>query len=293
MRDGFDIVARIAYGQHGRVARRQLLAQGLDARQIDRWIGARLLRPVHHGVYAVGHLAPSMYADYMAAVLAFREGTVLSHRAAAHLLGLSRGTPPRPEVTVPTTAGVARPGIGVHRVRTLPALDTATFERIPIATVPRVLLDLAPSTTVTVLTRMCHEAWVRHDCGPIRIEACIARNPHKPGAAKLHRALGSDVTLSELEDRFVALLSSHGLPTPRTNVDRRGDKVDCHWPHLDVTVELVTYRYHATRQAFESDIARGRRSSHIAYTYGDVTERAAATISDLRPRLMPAPCTAA
>lgn len=293
MRGGFDIVARIANRQHGRVARRQLLAEGVDAKQIDRWVRARLLRPVHGGVYAVGHSAPSRYGDCMAAVLAFRRGTVLSHRAAGHLLGLLRGAPPRPEVTVPTTAGVARPGIVTHRVEALPMLDTATFESIPIATVPRILLDLAPTTPLTALTRMCHEAWVRHECGVDRIEACIARNPRKPGLARLRTALGQDATLSELEAAFVDLLRAHGLPEPRTNIDRLGDKVDCHWPQSDLTVELVTYRYHATRQAFESDVARRRRSSHIAYTYGDVTERLAATIADLRPRLIAATAPAA
>ena len=48
---------------------------------------------------------------------------------------------------------------------------------------------------------------------------------------------------------------------------------------------LLSYRFHATRQAFENDVARRRRSSHIAYTYGDVLERPRATIADLRRRL--------
>jgi len=289
MRGRFDILARVAQRQHGRVARRQLLAAGIGAKQIDRWVRAGLLRPVHAGVYAVGHAAPSTHADYMAAVLAFRHGTVVSHRAAAHLLGLVRGMPPRPEVTVPATAGVARPRIVIHRVGMLPVLDTAAVENIPVATVPRILLDLAPATPLTALTRMCHEAWVRHDCGPDGIEACMARNPRKPGATKLRAALGSDATLSALEDRFVALLRAGGLPLPRTNIDHLGDKVDCHWPEQQLTVELVTYRYHATRRAFESDVARRRRSSHVAYTYGDVVERGAATIADLRRRLLVQP----
>ncbi len=49
----------------------------------------------------------------------------------------------------------------------------------------------------------------------------------------------------------------------------------------------MSYRYHATRQAFEQDVARRRRANHIAYTYGDVVERGAATIAHLRPRLTP------
>lgn len=285
MRGRFDIVARIAHGQHGRVARRQLLATGVGAKQIDRWVAARLLRPVHDGVYAVGHAAPSTMADYMAAVLAFRDGTVLSHDAAAYVLGLLRGAPPPPEVTVPTTAGVARPGVIVHRVKALHPLDCAELDDLPITILPRVLLDLAPRTQPRDLTRLCHEAWVRHECGPGRIEACIARNPRKPGAARLRSALGADVTLSDLEDAFLVLLARADLPAPRTNIDREGLKVDCHWPELDLTIELVTFRYHATRQAFEADVARRRRSGHVAYTWGDVTERPAETIADLRPRL--------
>jgi hypothetical protein len=221
----------------------------------------------------------------MAAVLACGEGGVLSHRAAAHKLRLLPGQPPPPEVTVPTTAGRRRPGIVVHRVKALPPLDASTLEGIPIATVPRVLLDLAPSTAATALTKACHEAWVRHQTGPDLVEACLARNPNTKGAAKLRRALGSDVTLSALEDQFLRLLRSHDLPLPRTNVDHAGDKVDCHWPQYGLTVELLSYRFHATRRAFEADVARRRRSNHLAYTYGDVFDRDAATAAELRRRL--------
>jgi hypothetical protein len=208
-------------------------------------------------------------------------GGVLSHRAAAYKLALLRGAPPPPEVTVPTTAHRRHPGIIIHRVRTLHVLDTSALDAIAITTVPRVLLDLAPTMTSAQLTRLCHEAWVRHDCGPDKTEACIARNPHKPGAAKLRRALGSDVTLSTLEDGFLELLKRHRLPRPRTNIDHHGDKVDCHWPQPDLTIELLSYRYHATRHAFEHDIARRRRSNHIAYTHGDIFQRGHQTVADV------------
>jgi hypothetical protein len=120
---------------------------------------------------------------------------------------------------------------------------------------------------------------------PGAVEACVARNRHKKGAAKLRRALGADVTLSALEDRFLAMLRRHDLLLPRTNVDRAGDKVDCRWPQHGLTVELLSYRFHATRRAFEADVARRRRSNHLAYTYGDVLDRDAATAAELRRRL--------
>lgn len=159
------------------------------------------------------------------------------------------------------------------------------IDAIAITIVPLTLIDLAPSTAPDDLARMCHEAWVRHRTRPAHIERCIARNPRKPGIGRLRVALGTDVLLSDLERGFVTLLRRHGLPLPRTNIDRAGDKVDCHWPALDLTIELLSYRFHASRQAFERDVARRRRSSHVAYTYGDVFERGAATIADLRPRL--------
>ncbi len=288
MRPEVAIAVRIASAQHGRVTRRQLLGEGVDAEEIKRWLVAGRLWAVHHGVYAVGHVAPSTHGDYIAAVLAGGRGAILSHTPAAHLFKLTRGSrPPPPEITVPTTAHRRRPGIVIHRVGYLHHRDTTVLHAIPIATVPRVLLDLAPRLSPSELASACHEAWVHHRTTPSHVEACIARNPNKPGIAKLRRALGADVTLSDLEDAFLALLRQHDLPLPRTNIDRHGDKVDCHWPRHDVTVELLSYRFHASRQAFERDVARRRRSQHVAYSWGDVVERGAATAAELRQRLSP------
>lgn len=121
---------------------------------------------------------------------------------------------------------------------------------------------------------------------PPQIEACIARNPRKPGAARLRLACGADATLSELESGFLVLLDLHGLPRLRTNVDLRGDKVDCHWPRHDLTVELHSYRFHATRWGYENDTARRRRSRHLPFTWGDVFERGADTAAELRVLLL-------
>ena len=284
MRGQFSTAARIARRQHGRATRRQLLEAGIDRDRIDRWISDGRLWAVHRGVSAIGHTAASSLARYMSAVLAGGPGAVLSHRAAAYLLKLLRGLPPRPEITI-TTADRRRPGIVIHRVGALHPRDVCVVDAIPMTTVPRVLLDLAPSLEPADLTRACHEAWVHHRVTPEIVEGCIARNPHKKGAAKLRRALGSDVTLSKLEDLFLALLKAHGVPLPRTNIDVRGDKVDCHWERHGLTVELITFRYHATRHGFETDNERRRRSRHVPYTYGDIVERAHATVADLRQRL--------
>jgi hypothetical protein len=277
----FDKTSRIAELQQGRIRWDQLIAAGVDRGRIQRWVRDGRLRPVHHGVYAVGHTAPSILGDYTAAVLACGHGAVLSYRADAHVMRLLPGGPPPPEVTVPSLAGRSRPGIVIHRVKVLHPRDVCVVEGIPMTTAPRTLLDLAPVLDLAELTRACHEAWIRHRTTPRFIEDCIARNPDKKGIAKLRAALGSDATLSKLEDGFLALLREHDLPAPRTNVGRHGDKVDCYWPQLGLTVELLSYRFHSSRRAFEDDVARRRRSSHLAFTWGDVFERPQQTIAEL------------
>ncbi|HUR85674.1 MAG TPA: type IV toxin-antitoxin system AbiEi family antitoxin domain-containing protein [Solirubrobacteraceae bacterium] len=281
MRHRATTVARIAARQHGRITVEQLRDAGFDKYRVRRWVADGRLYAEHRGVYAVGHPGRSVLSDYMAAVLAAGSGAHLSHRPAAHLLRLIRGAPPPAEVTFAGVAARRRPGIRIHRVRKLHRLDVARHDGIPVTIVPRILLDLAPSLAPAALTRACHEAWIHHRAGPREIEACIARNPNKPGAAKLRAAVGADVTLSALEDRFLVVLQDHAIELPRTNVDHGGDKVDCHWPHLGLTIELLSFRFHGTRQGFEQDVARRRRSHHVAFTYGDVFERSAATAAEV------------
>lgn len=277
----FDEVARIAGRQHGRISHAQLLDVGVGRDRIKRWRADGRLRRVHRGVYAVGHAAPSLYAELMAAVLAGGPGAVVSHRSAAHALGLVRVRPRLPEISVPAPGGRSQRRIVVHRAQVLKPGDTTKLERIAMTSVPRVLLDLAPALTPSELCRAAHEGWIRHGTTPGGVRACVARNPTKKGAPKLLRAIGSDVTLSDLEDGFLELLARHDLPLPRTNVDHAGDKVDCHWAHLNLTIELLSFRFHGTRKAFEDDVARRRRSSHIAYTWGDVFERGDRTAAEL------------
>jgi hypothetical protein len=286
MVSNFDIAWRLAARQHGRVTWQQLVERGVRRHTIQLWLKDGRLHQVHHGVYAVGHPGSSLHGDYMAAVLACGDGAALSHFATAHLAKLIRAKQqPRPEVTVPTTAGRARPGIVVHRVKALPPRDLTRIDDIRTTNVPRTLLDLAPKLTPEQLARACHEAWVHHRVAARHVEACIARNPTKRGITKLRRALGADYTLSDLETGFLALLRAHELPLPRTNIVKHGDSVDCHWPALGVTVELLSFGFHATRHAFEEDLARRRRSNHIAFSWGDVFERGAQTIAELRELL--------
>jgi len=78
----------------------------------------------------------------LAAVLAGGDGAVLSHVSAAAHWDLLSTSAVLIDVTAPVTRA-GRPGIRLHRARSLDARDTTRHEGIPITTVPRTLLDLA------------------------------------------------------------------------------------------------------------------------------------------------------
>jgi len=86
---------------------------------------------------------------------------------------------------------------------------------------------------------------------------------------------------------FLTRLRAAGLQLPQTNRPAGGRRVDCRWPARRLTVELDGYRYHHSRHAREQDRgrereARARGDEFRRYTYGDVFERPALMMAELR-----------
>ena len=284
-------LARIASAAHGVVTRAELLRTGVTADEIRWRVRTGSLLRQHRGVYRVGHRAPSIEARYLAAVLAGGEGALLSGRAAAHLLGLVKGTAPAPEVMALTERRIE--GVRTHRSRAFDPRDATILSGIPVTTVPRTLVDIAAVLPVNALARACHEAGVRYGATPGSVEAVLARRPSSPGARKLRRVIHGDVhvTLSALESRFLELLRDEGLPLPITNRPAGGRRVDCRWPEHRLTVELDGYRFHNSRHSWEQDRRREREARAGGdevrrYSYDDVTADPTLMLAELRPLLL-------
>jgi very-short-patch-repair endonuclease len=284
-------LARIASTAHGVVTASQLLSAGVTRREIEVRLRKGVLIRVHRGVYRVGHLAPSVEATYLAAVLAAGEGALLCGRAAAHLLGLVKGRAPGPEVIARTQRRIE--GVTTHRSRAAGDGRDATIVRtIPVTTVPRTLVDISSELSLDALARACHEAGVRYGATPNSVEAVLAQRPGSPGAKKLRRVIHGDVhvTLSKLEAHFLALLRGENLPLPRTNKPAGTRRVDCRWPEHRLTVELDGYQFHNSRHSWEQDRrrereARARGDDFRRYTYGDVFEHPRPMLAELGDRL--------
>lgn len=288
-------IGTLAARQHGVVSRGQLLDAGLTKRVVHGCLRSGRLLRLHPGVYAVGHAQLRREGRWLAAVLAVGSGAVLSHRSAAVLHGIRESDG---AVDVTTTRRVRTRGVVVHRTTVLESCDVTTRSRIPVTTVARTLVDLAALLPADRLAKTIREAdragrlgatalrdasrcvEARRDAGAKALRAAIAE----------HERLATSLTLSELEDRFLALVDAESLPRPLTNHRIRGMRVDAAWPHERVVAELDGWAYHHDRGAFQADRARdvalARAGWTVArFTHADVVDRPAHVADSLRELL--------
>src|ERR1700761_5213279 len=133
----------IAGRQHGVVTSAQLAEAGIDKDGVAWRVSAGRLHRLHRGVYAVGHRSLSWRGRWLAAVLAAGDGAVLSHSSAAALWQFIRPIPGPVHVTVGAAVRrKSRPGLFIHRSRTLSARDATRRHGIAITTPARTISDI-------------------------------------------------------------------------------------------------------------------------------------------------------
>jgi very-short-patch-repair endonuclease len=253
-------IATLADGQHGVIAVGQLLEIGLSYQAIQQRVQAGYLHPIHRGVFAVGGRKLSLRGRWMAAVLATGEGALLSHWSGAALRDLASPAGRVVHVIAPGGSRLNPEGIVKHRARNLHPEERDEVDGIPVCTVSRLLLDLAPSMSPGRLMTALEDAEKRGDLDAGAIRRVCGRNRGHRGARRLLRALARyappDDTRSPLERRFSRFCRAQKLPIPSFNVVVEGHDVDVLWPQARLIVELDSWKHHGTRGAFERDRAR-------------------------------------
>jgi very-short-patch-repair endonuclease/predicted transcriptional regulator of viral defense system len=254
-------LAVLAANQHGVVTRGQLLAAGYGRGAVTSWVRSGRLQKLHRGVFSVGYISPSPYARMMAAVLACGPGSAISHLSAAALWEIAECPTNRVDVTAPDKR--SHRGIVVHRTRRL--TDVTTRNNIPVTTLARTLVDLAATLDDRALARALNEARIKHHLSDATLRRTLAALPTRKGVTKLRALLDPNdaPTRSALEDRFLELVTRHGLARPEVNQRVAGYEVDMLWREARLIVELDGRRYHRTR--FEED--RERDAELIANGY--------------------------
>jgi very-short-patch-repair endonuclease len=162
-------------------------------------------------------------------------------------------------ITAPTRQRVKRDFV-VHFARLAPE-DVAVVEGIPVTSVARTVLDLAPDESTRSLHRMMDRAEERKTFDLRRFDRLLARAGGHPGRGKLRYALDTfkpehAVLRSDLERRFRDLVVAAGLPMPQTNVVVEGYELDAYWEAEAFAVELDVYATHGSRSSFEADRER-------------------------------------
>jgi very-short-patch-repair endonuclease len=268
---GDPAVAPLAERQHGVVSITQLRAAGLGEGAIEHRVRRGRLHRIHRGVYAVGHARLTWRGRCWAAKLACGgpDAAALRHLTAAAAWDLAPALA-GPIHVVSFGASRSMPGVRVQRST---RAETTWHDGLHVTTPTQTLLDLATALSPDRLERLCHRAEI--------LRLPVDPPPGAKGARRLRAALPQgdpELTRSELEDRFLALVARAGLPRPLVNQRVLGHEVDFLWPDRRLIVETDGAATHLTASAFQEDRTRDAHLQAAGYrvvrfTWRDVTAR--------------------
>jgi very-short-patch-repair endonuclease len=260
--------------QHCVVATWQLTPLGFNNDDVHYRATVGRLHRHYRGVYSVGHHKLTREGRWMAAVPAFGPDAVVSHWTAAALWGFATSSW-RAHVTTPTPRR-GRRDIVAH-VGPLHPEDVTRQNGIPVTSVARTILDIAPLVDRARLTRIIENA-IRLEVFDLRaLERAIARTPRRAGVPKLRAVLAdyrhTPNLRSNYERIFRDLVVNAGLPEPQFNVLVEDFLVDAYWPQWRLIVEIDSIAYHMTPRAFERDRMRDAILQKAGYRVLRITEK--------------------
>jgi very-short-patch-repair endonuclease len=221
---------------------------------------------------------------------------VISHRSAAALWGLA--TPHSDAVAVTIVGGESRRSdrtLLIHSTQALHRRDRATHNGIRVTAPARTLIDFASQATPDELEAAVSEAFALKLVTERRLDAAMARTPHRAGVGALRALLrstgGPVITRSRGERQLRKLLAAARLPMPLFNQPLLGYVADVLWADRRLVVEFDGYQFHGHRLAFERDrqrdatlVAGGYRV--IRLTWNQLTKESLAVVALLSRALI-------
>ena len=270
-------VAVIAARQKTLVTRGQLLGLSIQKRAVTRAVARGRLFRVHRGVYSLvpANLRP-MWAPELAAVLAYGEPAVLSHATAARVHALKLPGPTTGPIHV-TLVGVelrsCRSGILLHSTAQMHPQERVRVNGLPVTSVARTVIDLAPSQNPRGRELLVDQACKR---SRTKLVEALDRHPGRPGTPGIRRLLDparpSSLVWSEGEERLRRLLVRAGVPLPESNVELyAGYTPDLLWREQRVIVEYDSDEWHAESSRRAYDTTRQNRLTADGYVVIPVT----------------------
>ena len=276
-------LATLAAKQHGLVTHAQAMAAGLTRMKLSRLVKSKAWERVRLRVFRQAAATQTEEQQLLAICLWLGEGTLVSHRSAARLLGLTikRGLP---EVTTSRLSAQKGTDLICHRTDDVLETDRRPQSKIPVTSGARTIIDLASCLDEEELAIVVEEAWRRGVARPAWIQA---RLKTLGGRGRQTAALSEILEdcaprkrplESALEVRMWRLLKKAGLHRPSAGYEFRDEhgqpgRIDLAYPEAQVAIECDGYEHHGTREAFESDRFRGTRLAALGWRVFPVTSR--------------------
>jgi hypothetical protein len=197
----------------------------------------------------------------------------------------------RIDVTTANRGIKPRRSIDLHRVRSLDPQDVTVHAGIPCTTVARTLVDLAAILDDRDLKRTVARSEHTNTLDVAAVTDAIERGNGKRGVKRLAALIHQPAapTRSELEDRFLDLVTEAGLPAPMVNVPFGPYVLDFFWPQHGLVVE-TDGRWHRVGDGPEDDAVRDAELTVaglrvVRFTWRRVTERPEEVRATLRALL--------
>jgi hypothetical protein len=208
---------------------------------------------------------------------------LLSHRAAALILGLDGITAARPELWLPVRKAAA--GVIVH-TGVVASSDVTTTGPFRHTGVTRTVIDLARVLDDDALELVLESALRTN---PRRVRHLVGARRPTLRRVLARRGAGTPPTESEVETLYIQLLRTVGVPPPVRQhcvIDAGGRllaRLDLCWPEAKLWVELDSKAWHDRPEALFRD--RSRQNAVVAelewlplrFTWADVVHDADAT----------------
>ena len=275
--------------QYGLISRRQALADGMTAHQINDRVRTGRWMVAGRGVYRHAVWPETPLSRLLAGCMAANAWA--SHRSAAALHGIDGYELDRVELVVPWARRPQIKGAKLHRTTQMDLAKPVVRKGIPCTALDRTVLDLA---AVVDRKRLDHtiDAVLRDGLlRPSDLYAVLVAHSRRgrTGCGAFRDALdercGDDpVPLSAWSRMMVDLLLDAGLDRPAMEYRICGSggefvaQVDLAYPECRVAIELDSKRWHLNSVSFERDPRRRNALTVVGwtvltFTWSDYTKR--------------------
>lgn len=265
-----DDLHELAARQYSAFSAEQAAACGVSSDALFRAAKRGRVIRLQPRVFAFAGSPETWERSVMAACLAGGADAVASHRTAAQIWGLLEPGDDCVEITVPRNRVPRLKGVAVHRLGDLRTRHITVRRRIPVTNPLRTMVDLGAVLSAeqvedaldaglrwpSLFSVAAVEATLNELSGRGRTGAGILRKVLE------ERALGDEVSDSDLEKRMAMLLRRAGLPPAvfhyvvRTPGGVFLAEVDFAYPKIKLAIEVDGFDAHGTPRAMAKDFVR-------------------------------------